>query len=118
MRSVQRMRGMEGNGITLNKLKKPRATPSMAPPFYNLLSSSFPSPLYTPPRRFLCTLQLQLIMNIMEYFDEDSGQEGNRTPPLLSPSLLPQDEVPEVSMVEQEDVTGVTFTPEYVVIRA
>ena len=53
-------------------------------------------------------------MNIMEYFDGEQDQDGTRTPPLLSPSLLPQDEVPEVSMVEQEDVTGVTFTPEYV----
>lgn len=34
------------------------------------------------------------------------------TPPPLSPSLLPAAEVPEVSMVEAADVTGVTFTPE------
>lgn len=54
----------------------------------------------------------------MEYFDDDQDHDGTRTPPLLSPSLLPQDEVPEVSMVEQEDVTGVTFTPEYVYLLA
>ena len=99
--------GDGGRRVTLNKLKKPRATTSMAPLFLNLLSSSLllyilHIPLYQP------------IMNIMEYFDEEQDQDGNRTPPLLSPSLLPQDEVPEVSMVEQEDVTGVTFTPEYV----
>lgn len=37
------------------------------------------------------------------------------SPPLLSPSSLPQTEgLPdvEVSMVEAADVTGVTFTPE------
>ena len=36
------------------------------------------------------------------------------TPPPLNPNVLPQSVVPEVSMVEAEDVTGVTLTPEYV----
>ena len=36
------------------------------------------------------------------------------TPPPLNPNVLPESVVPEVSMVEAEDVTGVTFTPEYV----
>jgi hypothetical protein len=31
---------------------------------------------------------------------------------LLSPSALPRGEIPEISMVEEEDASGVTFTPE------
>jgi len=46
------------------------------------------------------------------YFDDDP--ETPDTPPPMSPSALPQAEVPEVSLVEEEATTGVTFTPEYV----
>lgn len=38
--------------------------------------------------------------------DEDTSPIG------ISPSVLPQAEVPEISIVEAEDVTGVTFSPE------
>ena len=45
--------------------------------------------------------------------DEAEAEPG--TPPRLSPASLPQTEhLPEVSMVEAADVTGVSFSPEYV----
>ncbi len=44
----------------------------------------------------------------------DYSPESPSTPPMLSPSTLPEAEVPEVSLVEEEATTGVTFTPEYV----
>lgn len=49
-----------------------------------------------------------------------SSREVPGSPEKLSPSALPSDDaVPdvEVSMVEAEDVTGVTFTPEYVLLH-
>lgn len=55
---------------------------------------------------------------ILYYTQLDTMERGRSrsstppTPPPLSPSILPESEVPEVSMVEAEDVTGVTFTPE------
>jgi len=45
------------------------------------------------------------------YFDDEPHSPD--TPPPISPSTLPQAEVPEVSLVEEEATTGVTFTPEY-----
>lgn len=47
----------------------------------------------------------------------EATQDEPGTPPRLSPASLPQTEhLPEVSMVEAADVTGVTFSPEYVYI--
>jgi len=70
----------------------------------------------------ILTLTLSFIIYSYSITHDTNKMEGRPrsrsstppTPPPLSPSILPQAVVPEVSMVEAEDVTGVTFTPESV----
>lgn len=87
--------------------------------FYSLrftLSSLSDRP-YRPRRRPLRP-QLPTNMQAFRLEPDEPAQDEPGTTPRLSPTSLPQTEhLPEVSMVEAADVTGVTFSPEYVVSK-
>jgi len=75
--------------------------------FSLLPSSSYTTPLPLISRRTTVNMAREITR---------SRSSTPPTPPPLNPNVLPESVVPEVSMVEAEDVTGVTFTPEYVLL--